>query len=200
MTYMTLRAQTLPGALPASEYVAERTFSNPDHIVYQLALKTGDIVADFGAGSGAYALALARVVGQSGIVYAVDIQRDLLTRIKNLAQNTGLSNVHVLWGDIEQPEGTTLKNDLVNMVIIANTLFQTEHKKTVLHEAYRVLKPNGTLVLIDWKDSFGGLGPPTSDVVHEEDASALARSAGFVYDRGIPAGAYHYGLIYKKTQ
>lgn len=195
---MTPRAQQLPGAIPASEYVAERTFSNPDHIVYQLGLRDGMHVADLGAGSGAYALALARVVGKTGTVYAIDIQRDLLTRIKNLAQNTGLSNVEVVWGDIEKSEGTTLKNDLLDMVIIANTLFQVEHDQQVVTEAYRILKPGGTFVIIDWKDSFNGMGPPPGDVMHEEDASALARGAGFVYDRVIPAGGYHYGLLYKK--
>lgn len=198
--YMVSAARNLPGAISASEYVAERTFSNPDHIVYQLALREGMHVADLGAGSGAYVLSVARVVGKSGIVYAVDIQRDLLTRIKNLAQNTGLQNVHTVWGDVEKPEGTTLKENLVDVVIIANTLFQTEHKKNVFAEAYRIVKNEGSLVLIDWKDSFNGLGPPAGDVMHEEDASALARDMGFVYDRSIPAGAYHYGLIYKKPK
>lgn len=195
---MAPNARNLPGALPASEYIAERTFSNPDHIVYQLALKAGAKVADFGAGSGAYVLAIARVVGEHGVVYAIDIQRDLLTRIKNLAQNTGLQNVQTVWGDIEKPEGTTLKDDLVDMVIIANTLFQIQNDDAAIHEAYRILKSGGALVIIDWKDSYNGLGPPSSDIMHEETASALARDAGFVYDRSIPAGAYHYGLVYKK--
>lgn len=188
----------LPGALPSSEYVAERTFSNPEHIVYQLGLREGVQVADFGAGSGAYALALARVVGKNGRIYAIDVQQDLLLRIKNLATNTGLSNIETIWADIEKKEATTLKSDFLDMVVIANTLFQIHDKKAVLVEAFRVLKVGGTLVLVDWRDSFNGLGPPASDVVHEEDASVLARDAGFMYDRIIPAGAYHYGLLYTK--
>lgn len=193
-----MQKKGLPGALPSSEYVAERTFSNPEHIVYQLGLREGMQVADFGAGSGAYALALARVVGKSGRVYAIDVQQDLLVRIKNLATNTGLSNIEPIWADIEKHEGTTLKKDFLDMVVIANTLFQVRDKKVVYKEAFRVLKPEGTLVLVDWRDSFNGLGPPASDVFFEEDAAAHARDAGFLYDRVIPVGAYHYGLLYRK--
>ena len=189
---------SLPGALPASEYVAERTFSNPDHIVLQLGLSKGAFVGDFGSGSGAYALALARVVENDGRIYAVDIQKELLTRIKNLATNTGLTNVITIWGDIEKKEGSTLKSNFLDAVVVANTLFQLEQKHVVLSEAFRVLKPGGMLILVDWKDSFSGLGPPVSDVFHEEDAAALARDTGFLYARTLQAGAYHYGLIYTK--
>ena len=67
-------------------------------------------VADLGAGSGHYTLAAAKKVGESGRVYAIEVQKDLLTRIKNLAQTEHINNVEVIWGDVENRGGTKLKD------------------------------------------------------------------------------------------
>jgi precorrin-6B methylase 2 len=57
-------------------------FSNPQKIIAQLDLQSGSRVADVGAGSGAYALAAAKAVGEHGKIFAVEVQKELLSRLE----------------------------------------------------------------------------------------------------------------------
>ena len=179
--------------------VVEGKFADPKKNVEQLDLRPGLIVADFGSGSGLYALALAEAVGETGQVFAVDVQRDLLTRLKNIATQRKLENIEVIWGDIEEIEGAHIARETLDMVLISNTLFQVENKINVFKEAWRVLKPQGALAIIDWSESFSGLGPPESYIVRPAEVILLATDNGFMLSRDFNPGDHHYGIIFVKT-
>jgi SAM-dependent methyltransferase len=174
------------------------SFANPVANVAAMHIDPGMKVADFGAGSGAYVLAVSAVVGETGRVYAVDIQKDLLTRIKNNALREGRQNVDIVWGDFEKTGGSKLKDGLLDFVIMSNALFQLEHPRGAFTEAARVLKPTGRIGIVDWSDSFGGMGPRASHVVTKGKALAFAQESGFALIREFPAGAHHYGLLLRR--
>jgi ubiquinone/menaquinone biosynthesis C-methylase UbiE len=155
-------------------------------------------VADFGAGSGAYALAIAAHLENSGTVYAIDIQKDLLRRIHNEARARGLTNVEILGGDLEAPHGAKLADVSVDLVLISNLLFQADDANALIAEAKRVVKDGGRVAIIDWSESFGGMGPRREDVVTKDAALALAREAGLSFQKEFAAGAHHYGLVFRK--
>jgi len=173
-------------------------FSNPEQNARRIGFKEGMKVADFGAGSGAHTIALADVVGASGVVYAVDVQRDLLTRIQNNAVQAGHDNVEVVWGNMEEFGGLSIRDDLLDGVLLSNTLFQVDDKLSTIKEAWRVLKPSGVLAIIDWLDSFGGMGPPQNSVVTQAEATLLCTDNGFAFKKDIPVGEHHYGLVFVK--
>lgn len=173
-------------------------FSDPENNIKQLALAPGMFVADFGSGSGFYSLAAARAVMPGGKVFAIDIQKSLLEKLKNGAKQDQLNNIDIVWGDLEHLGGTKLREGLVDAVIIANIFFQIENKKNLCLEAKRVLKPNGRVLVVDWSDSFSGLGPQEKDVISKMKMTLLFQDQGFVLDREISAGAEHYGLIFRK--
>jgi ubiquinone/menaquinone biosynthesis C-methylase UbiE len=77
-------------------------------------------------------------------------------------------------------------------------MFQMTDKKTVMAEIKRILASGGRVLLVDWTDSFGGIGPHTGHVFSKVDAESLFESQGFSKDREIQAGSHHYGFIYKK--
>jgi len=174
-------------------------FSEPEKVLKQFFIGKDWRIADFGAGSGGYTLGAARYT-HDGRVYAIDIQKGLLAKIKKDAEQAGLSNVDVVWGDVEEPGGSHLKEDAVDAVILANILFQVEEKKKVIEEAKRVLRSRGRVLVVDWTDSFGGLGPAQESVFSKEKARELFESLGFEYEHGIEAGEHHYGVIFKKNK
>ena len=172
-------------------------FAHPRRNVAALGVEPGMSVADFGSGSGTYVLHIAEALENSGHVYAIDVQRDLLRRVKNEAHRRGFKNVDVIWTDLERAGSSKLADKTLDFVLVSNLLFQVENKAAVLAEAWRGLKPAGRLAIIDWPESFGGLGPVKGDVVSKEKALALAKESGFELQREFAAGAHHYGLIFR---
>lgn len=174
-------------------------FSDPEKNIERFSLGKGSHVADFGAGSGFYALAAAAAVGETGKVYAIDVQKDLLAKLKNEAQKIRhLMNLEVVWADLEHVGGTRLREHSMDAVIAANIFFQLEHKDNAAAEIKRIVKDNGRVFLVDWSESFGGVGPLQKDVFSEAAAKALFEKHGFAVDRELAAGAQHYGIIFRK--
>lgn len=174
-------------------------FAHPKRNVAALHIEPGLVVADFGSGSGAYVLAIAEALSGTGKVYAIDVQKDLLRRTMNEANKKGLTNVHILWGDLEKENGTKLSDLSCDLVLISNLLFQVENKEQVLREARRILRPRGRLVIIDWQESFGGMGPIKKHVVDKNTAIAYAEHIGFKFADEFNAGAHHYGIVFRSV-
>jgi ubiquinone/menaquinone biosynthesis C-methylase UbiE len=173
-------------------------FSDPVKNVEQCGIQPGQDIADFGSGSGLYTISAAKALISTGRVYAIDAQKDLLTKLKNNATKEGLYNVEVVWGDIEKINGSKLREASVDFVFICNVLFQTEEKLNVVREAKRILKPAGKVLVVEWSDSFGGIGPKQNMVVKKEKLITMFEKEGFHKDREISAGSHHYGIIFKK--
>lgn len=177
-------------------------FAHPKRNVSALGIRPGMAIADFGSGSGAYVLAIAEALRGFGHVYAIDIQRDLLRRIKNEASRRGYHNAEIILGDVEKPRGSKIADGRVDLVIISNLLFQLVDKSASLAEANRILKPGGRLAIIDWTDSQPvrgrGIGPAQKDIVSKTKAVGLASATGFILSGDFPAGAHHYGLIFRR--
>jgi ubiquinone/menaquinone biosynthesis C-methylase UbiE len=172
------------------------SFAKPEENIKHLGLVAGNHVADFGAGTGHYSFAAARVVGSEGRVYAIDIQKDLLDRVHQEAEQRGFRNVHVLWGDTETVGGSKLKVDAVDAVIASNILFQVENKSGFVHEVKRVLKKGGKVMVVDWSESFAGLGPTSQQVVTEDIVRTLFENNGFALEKTFDGGAHHYGMVF----
>jgi ubiquinone/menaquinone biosynthesis C-methylase UbiE len=158
----------------------------------------GSTVIDMGAGAGAYVSTLARKVGPRGRVIACEVQRPLVEKIGALARFEQLSPVEPVWCDIEAPGSTRLPNESSDFVVIINTLHQIEARDQAVAEVYRTLRTGGIVYVVDWIDSFGGIGPHDKYVVSKEAAINLFESSLFIYEREYPAGTYHYGLAFRK--
>lgn len=175
-------------------------FAHPHRNVAALGIEPGMHVADFGAGSGAYVFALAEAMQGEGKVFAIDVQQDLLRRIHNEAHRRHFKNVHIIWGDLERAGAAKLADGTIDLVLISNLLFQVEDKQAVVREAMRILAPGGKVALIDWSESFGGMGPRKQDVVSREEGVALLAREGFTEAAPFSAGAHHWGLIAHKPE
>jgi len=172
-------------------------FSEPEQIVAQLNLNKGSQVADIGSGTGFYSFAAAEAVGPSGRVFSLDVQKDLLERIKTEAIAKGVGNITTVWVDAEKPNGTRLRDASISAVIVANVLFQVEDKEGLITEVKRILSPGGIVLVVDWSESFGGVGPHFDQVFNKEAAENLFTSHGFSIVKIVEAGEHHYGVIFK---
>jgi ubiquinone/menaquinone biosynthesis C-methylase UbiE len=173
-----------------------RGFADPKENILHLGLRDGMRVADLGAGSGHYSLAAAGIVGHDGRVYAIDVQEDILIRLKNEAQLRGFRNVETLIGDFEKKGGTTLRDNTLDAVILSNTLFQLSKKEEAVAEIKRILKPGGKVLVIDWAGAYGGMGPAPHHVVPESKAEELFITGGFHKVKSVRGGPHHYSILF----
>jgi ubiquinone/menaquinone biosynthesis C-methylase UbiE len=167
-------------------------FSDPAVNIAKLGMIEGMKVVDLGAGSGFYSIEAGRRVGSSGRVYAVEVQRDLLDKLRSTASSQGVRNVEVVWGDIEKVGGTKLRDSIADRVILSNVLFQVQKPDDLALEVKRITKPGGKLMVIDWSD-VSPLGPKTPFSMMK--AEALFNKVGFEVEQSFGAGDHHYGLI-----
>lgn len=116
--------------------------------IEMLRVTPGMVVADVGAGSGYYTLPLARLVGASGKVYAADIQQGMLDIIARKIKQEGVSNVSLILSAPADPKLPPASLDLAVMVDVYHELGDPQ---TVLAHLRRALKPEGRLVLIEYK-------------------------------------------------
>lgn len=172
------------------------SFSVPHENVLQLGLREGMKVGDFGAGTGHYSRAAAAIVGHSGRVYAIDVQEEILKHIKLNTHDHHQGIVETIWGDIEKSGGTHLRDQSLDAIILANTLFQIENRFGLLGEMRRVLKPGGKLLVVDWAGSYGGMGPVSEKVVTEHAAEDFFIGGGFHKVKSFRAGPHHYGIVF----
>jgi len=174
-------------------------FVVPDVVTSQFHLREGDSVADFGAGSGFFLKALSSAVSDSGKVYACEIQKQLVEKLGDTARVHGLSNVYPLWCDLEEANGIKLQDDILDTGLLINTFFMIEDKEVAVKEMARTVRPGGKFLVIDWTESFAGLGPQPGHVVTAADTTDLFENNSFVLEREFPAGDHHYGLAFRKV-
>jgi ubiquinone/menaquinone biosynthesis C-methylase UbiE len=172
-------------------------FSSPENNIAKLGLKEGMLVADFGAGTGFNTKVASVRVGHTGKVYAIEIQKGLVNKLRSELAKEGISNVEVIWGDIEVKHGTKIANNLMDAVIASNILFQAEDKLGFVDEIKRILKPQGKVLVIDWNDSFSGMGPIPEHIIKKDKAEDLFIKRGFKKMENISVGDHHYGIIFK---
>ena len=174
-------------------------FSDPEKNIDQFSLGKGNYVADFGTGSGFYALAAAEAVGETGKVYAIDVQKDLLNRLKNEARTIRhLMNLEVIWADLDHFGGTRLRDASLDAVIASNVFSQLEHKDNAAMEIGRTLKKGGRALIIDWSGAYTKVGPAAKDIFSITAAKELFKKYGLEEDREIFPGGQHYGVILRK--
>lgn len=188
--------QTIQASVPLTG-AGTGGFMDPARVISEAGVVLpGMRIADFGCGAGYFTILLAEQVGEIGQVYAVDILDSPLQAVETKALIKGLSNIDTIRANLEVLGDTKLADNSLDLVWLSNVLFQSSKKVDILREAFRVLKPSGKLVLIDWIPKLP-LGPKGFRFSPQE-AQTMAAQVGFQLVRSFGAGQYHWGLIFKK--
>jgi len=149
-------------------------WQKPDQIMDALGIADGSIVADLGAGGGWFTAKLARRVGPNGLVYAEDIQPQMIEAIGGRVQRENLLNVRAVLGsatDPRLPPG-------IDAVVIVDAYHEMEDPVTLLKNVEKSLKPQGRVGVVDFNPGGGGPGPAPDERVAPATVIAAASAAG----------------------
>ena len=144
------------------EHEGRAIYDNRYRILDEMGLKPGLNVADIGAGSGLISRLIAQRVGPDGIVYAVDISKNMVDHIAKTAQEQKIPNLKPVLGDPKSPK---LAPGSVDVVCIIDSYHHFEFPKEMLADIKKALRPNGTLVLVDFKRVEGIAKPGIMSMV-----------------------------------
>jgi len=115
------------------------------NILAEVGIKPGFSILDYGCGPGSYTIAAARLVGKSGKVYALDIHRLAIQKVKSMSEKKKLTNVETILSDC----ATGLPDRSLDVALLYDTFHDLSKPDEVLAELHRVLKPNGILSFND---------------------------------------------------
>ena len=143
-----------------------------DRLWAMVDLRPREVVADIGAGTGYFALPAAALVGPRGRVYAIDVSRELLKLIEDRVGRSKLAVQTVR----STPQRIPLRSRLADVVLLANVLHGLPI--TTVAESFRLLRPGGRLVVVEWVPHRGREGPPASRRLSPRRASDRLRAHG----------------------
>jgi len=180
------RFKTLSKAIGVKRYIAmlerkERdSFQKPDEVMQALSLRPGERVADIGAGSGYFTLRVARAVGPSGEVLAIDINPDILEFLDRRVKEAGLSNVRSLRVEKDDPK---LPAAGIDTILMVDTLHYVAGRDAYAKKLRAGLAPGGRVVVIDYRPKpweERPWGPPPSQKMSREEVDEAMATAGLV--------------------
>jgi len=198
-TYVSAQVRS-PGELfpPDKIFLLEepRDWQDTEEIMDRLHLGAGDIVADIGAGSGFFTIPFSSRVGEKGLVFAEEIQIEMINYISRKVEEQELKNIRVIFG---KPEDPSLLDNFFNLVFLANTYHELEKPFLMLENIKKDMRHSGRLAIIDWDPAKQSpFGPPIEAKVPESTIIKEVERSGFELIEKHNFMPYHYFLVFKR--
>lgn len=153
-----------------------RKFLPPEKTLMKCGLKAGDVVADVGCGTGYFTLPAARIVGEGGRVYAVDTSRRMLDELSQRLGAEAFSNVEVVHsGEYRIP----VEKESCTFALLSAVLHEVDNKRKFLTEIKELLRPEGTLAVLEWNTVHPEDGPPLKERIAVAELSQMLMDQGF---------------------
>lgn len=168
-------------------------WQQPGRVMDALAIGEGSVVADLGAGGGWFTIRLARRVGPNGLIFAQDVQPEMIEAIERRVQREGLTNIRTVLGSDTDPKLTPVSLDAALMV---DAYHEVQDRVVFLRNLRRAMKPRGRLGIVDFRKDGLGPGPPLDERIDPHMVVADAQAAGFRLlseDESLP---FQYLLVF----
>lgn len=165
---------TRPQDLLLLEAPDRAVWQKPEQIMDELSIADGSSVADIGAGAGWFTIRLAERV-RGGIVYAQDVQPEMVAAITRRITRQGLRNVRVVEGS---DTSSGLPSRALDAVLVVDVYAEVERPVDFLRDLARSLKPQGRIGIVNYKPGAGGPGPSPDRRVARDVVERDARAAG----------------------
>jgi len=170
----------------------------PYEALRELGLGPGMVIADLGCGYGTFSIPAAQIVGSKGKVYAMDIDREMVKRVRERARRANLANVETLVGDMNSPRRSVIPGlpmGVSDFVFLVNVIHGTRDKIGLLRRAASIARPGGTVVIMNWKVAETPRGPPMKMRPRPEQIILLAVRAGLTNPKILDIPPYHYAVV-----
>lgn len=168
-------------------------------ILKSIGLKTGDKLADFGAGrTGHFVFPAVQIVGDDGRVYAVDVVKEALDMIDGRRKLFSILNLHTVWGDFERQGGVDIPEGSLDWILVINNVWCVKDISALAKEIKRVLKPDGKVLVIDWRrDAISSAAPAKDRRMESMQIEARFLHDNIVKEKDLMINTTHWGAIFR---
>ena len=166
----------------------------PSKAIAALKITAGQTIADVGAGSGYYAVRLARAVGPTGRVFATDIQPEMLAILKQRVSKESLGNVDLVLGTETE---TKLPDSAIDMALMVDVYHELAQPQAFLKSLRRALKNDGRLVLIEFRKEDPNVPIREEHKMSVREARQELEAEGYVFERVIDVLPWQHILIFR---
>ncbi|MBI3681153.1 MAG: class I SAM-dependent methyltransferase, partial [Acidobacteria bacterium] len=163
-------------------------WQKPHEVITALNLRSDEVIADIGAGSGYFTR---RFAHHAKLVYAVDIDTRLLERISKL-------NVPNIKTVLAAPDDRKLPEASVDAIFICDVLHHIDSRAAYHARLAKALKPGGRVVIVDFYKRKLPVGPPESMKLSEEQVIGEFQAAGFVKTQSFDFLPHQYFLVFTR--
>ena len=172
-------------------------WQKPDEVVRALGLREGAVACDLGAGPGVFALRLARAVGPSGRVHAIDVEPRMVEILRARAREAGVSNVSSV---LAPGDEAALPPEPCDAVLVVNTFHHFPDGAAALRRLAGALKPGGVLANVDFHDGELPVGPPPDHRISRAAFLDAAARAGLEVVREETFLPYQYFFLLRPAR
>lgn len=173
---------------------------DPEILWRELGIFPGMTFLDLGCGKGAYSVAVSARIGNQGHVHAIDLWEEGISVLRDRIEAEGFTNIRAFLADIGGTipiEDNTV--DACLMATVLHDLVQIGAEYGALSEAARVLKPEATLAIVEFKKMDGPPGPPVAIRLNPQDVERLVMPRGFAGKWSVDLGPYNYLSLFSKA-
>jgi SAM-dependent methyltransferase len=166
----------------------------PEQVIEFLGVASGDVVADLGAGTGYFTVRLARAVGDTGRVLAVDIEPSLIDHIRERAEAAKLPQVVTI---LAEPDDPKLPAAEVDLVLVVDTWHHINDRIDYLGHLSQSLAPGGRVAIVDFREGELPVGPPPGHKLSRDAVHGELTEAGWILDSESEDLPYQYVLVFR---
>jgi SAM-dependent methyltransferase len=173
---------------------ARDAWQKPDALVAALRLAPGMTVVDLGAGTGYLSRRLSAAVGGGGSVLAVDIEPNLVERLRERAEREGSANLVPI---LASPDNPRLPRGSADVVLVVDTYHHVDSRVEYFGRLREALRPGGRVVVVDWRKEPLPVGPPPEHKLEREQVIDEMRRAGYALEESPDVLPYQYLLVFR---
>lgn len=181
------------GGAPWLERSEREDEEAPEKALDAIGIREGMVIADVGAGTGYFSRRMAKRTGPTGKVYAVDIQPEMIRKLRDNAKREGLTNIV---GVVSKENDPMLPEGAIDLILMVDVYHEFDRPQEMLRKMRAALKPDGRMILLEYRKEDPKVPIRLEHKMTVEEAKAEVEAEGFRLDKVIASLPRQHILIF----